>query len=233
MRHMYQNLKWVSYLIWLLIVIPGFSQEKQPAVKGIIKNEKAEPLEGVSVLIENKKTQFKTSAQTDAAGTFVINELEAEGSYTFIFTYVGYDKKTLTGYRYKKGEMITLAIKLEPSTGAMEDVVIVGYGSQKKINLTGAVDQVSGEELENRSVPNLNQGLQGLIPNLNVIMNDGKPIQAPTLNIRGNTSIGSGGSALVLIDGVEGDPSMINPNDVASVTVLKDAASAAIYGARG
>ena len=233
MRHMYKNLKWVSCLIWLLMVIPGFSQEKQPAVKGIIKNEKAEPLEGVSVLIENKKTQFKTAVQTDAAGTFVINELEAEGSYTFTFTYVGYDRKTLTGYRYKKGEMITLAIKLDPSTGAMEDVVIVGYGSQKKINLTGAVDQVSGEELENRSVPNLNQGLQGLIPNLNVIMNDGKPIQAPTLNIRGNTSIGSGGSALILIDGVEGDPSMINPNDVASVTVLKDAASAAIYGARG
>lgn len=231
MRH--QNLKWVSCLLWLLMVLPGFAQDNQPAVKGIIKNEKAEPLEGVSVLIENKKTQFKRTVQSDAAGSFVINELEAEGSYTFTFTYVGYDRKVLTGYKYKKGEVITLSIKLEPASSAMEDVVIVGYGSQKKINLTGAVDQVSGEELENRSVPNLNQGLQGLIPNLNIVMNDGKPIQAPTLNIRGNTSIGSGGSALVLIDGVEGDPSMINPNDVASVTVLKDAASAAIYGSRG
>jgi TonB-linked SusC/RagA family outer membrane protein len=163
----------------------------------------------------------------------VINELEADGTYTFTFTYVGYEKKVLTGYHYKKGDLITLAVKLEPAGGALNDVVIVGYGSQKKINLTGAVDQVSGEELDNRSVPNLTQGLQGMLPNLNVIMNDGKPIQAPSLNIRGNTSIGQGGSALVLIDGVEGDASMVNPNDVASVTILKDAASAAIYGARG
>ncbi len=174
------------------------------------------PLVGVTVLIENKKSKFKTAVQTDGTGTFVVSPTwRHEGSYTFTFTYVGYERKVLPGYNYKKGEMITLSIKLEPVSNIMNDVVMVGYGTQKKLNLTGAVDQVSGEELENRSVPNLNQGLQGLIPNLNIVMNDGKPIQAPSLNIRGNTSIGQGGNALVLIDGVEGDPSMINPNDVA------------------
>lgn len=234
MRHKFQHVKWVSCLLWLLMALPGFAQEIiQPAVKGIVKNETSEPLVGVTVLIENKKSKFKTAVQTDGTGTFVVSNLENEGSYTFTFSYVGYERKVLTGYNYKKGEMITLSIKLEPVSNIMNDVVIVGYGTQKKLNLTGAVDQVSGEELENRSVPNLNQGLQGLIPNLNIVMNDGKPIQAPSLNIRGNTSIGQGGNALVLIDGVEGDPSMINPNDVGSVTVLKDAASAAIYGARG
>lgn len=80
---------------------------------------------------------------------------------------------------------------------------------------------------------NLTQGLQGLLPNVNIRMLDGRPTQAPRINIRGTTSIGQGGSALVLIDGVEGDPSMVNPNDVESVTVLKDAAAAAVYGARG
>lgn len=233
MQHMYQNVKWVSSLLWLLLALPGFAQEMQPAVKGIVKNETAEPMAGVTVQIENKRSKFKRAVQTDGTGTFVVNNLEAEGSYTFTFSYVGYERRVLTGYNYKKGEMITLSIKLEPVSNVMNDVVIVGYGSQKKVNLTGAVDQVSGEELENRSVPNLNQGLQGLIPNLNSVMYDGKPIQAPAMNIRGNTSIGQGGNALVLIDGVEGDPSMINPNDVATVTVLKDAASAAIYGARG
>ncbi|HUP14305.1 MAG TPA: TonB-dependent receptor plug domain-containing protein, partial [Niastella sp.] len=233
MRHKFRNVKWVSCFLWLLIALPCFTQEIQPAVKGIVKNETSEPMVGVTVLIENKRSKFKAAVQTDATGTFVMSNLENEGSYSFTFTYVGYERKVLTGYNYKKGEMITLVIKLEPLSNIMNDVVIVGYGTQKKINLTGAVDQVSGEELENRSVPNLNQGLQGLIPNLNIVMNDGKPIQAPSLNIRGNTSIGQGGNALVLIDGVEGDPSMINPNDVASVTVLKDAASAAIYGARG
>ena len=96
-----------------------------------------------------------------------------------------------------------------------------------------AVDQVTDETLENRSVPNLTQGLKGVLPNLNINLMDGKPIQAPSFNIRGTTSIGQGGSALVLIDGVEGDPSLLNPNDIASVSILKDAASAAIYGARG
>jgi TonB-dependent SusC/RagA subfamily outer membrane receptor len=94
------------------------------------------------------------------------------------------------------------------------------------------VSQVTSEVLDNRSLPNLTQGLQGQIPNLNITMLDGKPTQSPSYNVRGTTSIGQGGNALVLIDGVEGDPSLINPNDVASVTVLKDAASSAIYGAR-
>lgn len=86
---------------------------------------------------------------------------------------------------------------------------------------------------DNRPLTNLNQGLQGVMPNLNIRMGDGKPNQAPSFNIRGATSIGQGGNALVLIDNVEGDPSLINPNDIASITLLKDAASASIYGARG
>src|SRR6202012_4688708 len=90
-----------------------------------------------------------------------------------------------------------------------------------------------GEELASRPVPNLTQGLEGVLPNVNIRPMDGKPIQSPAINIRGMTSIGTGGSALVLIDGVEGDPSSINPNDVESITVLKDAPSAAVYGARG
>jgi hypothetical protein len=115
-------------------------------------------------------------------------------------------------------------------TKTLNEVVVVGYGTQKKVNLTGAVDQVTSEVLDNRSLPNLTQGLQGVIPNLNLKMGDGKPTQSPSYNIRGTTSIGQGGNALVLIDGVEGDPSRLNPNDVATVSVLKDAASAAIYG---
>ncbi len=115
----------------------------------------------------------------------------------------------------------------------LEEVVVVGYSTQKKANLTGAVDQVTSGALENRTMSNLTQGLKGVVPNLNIRLLDGKPNQAPSYNIRGLTSIGQGGSALILIDGVEGDPSMLNPNDIANISVLKDAASASIYGARG
>lgn len=126
----------------------------------------------------------------------------------------------------------SIEISLSEVISSLNEVVVVGYGTQKKANLSGAVDQVSSEVLENRSITNLNQGLQGVLPNLNIRLLDGKPNQAPSFNIRGMTSIGQGGSALVLVDGVESDPSLVNPNDVATVTILKDAGSAAIYGAR-
>lgn len=98
--------------------------------------------------------------------------------------------------------------------------------------MTGAVENVSSDVFENRPVANVTQMLQGAVPNLNISLVDGKPNQSASYNIRGVTSIGAGGSALVLIDGVEGDPAMLNPNDIESVSVLKDAASAAIYGSR-
>lgn len=233
MKQLHHCAKLVSCLLWLLLAQQSFSQEKQPAVKGIIKDEKGLPMASVSVTVQNKNNQFSAAAQTNEAGVFVFSTLEAGGPYSFTFSFVGYEKKMLDGYQYKNGEMITLAVKLEPVTNRMNEVVVVGYGTQKRLNLTGAVDQVSGEVFDNRSLPNINQGLQGVLPNLNIRPGDGKPIQAAAFNIRGNTSIGQGGNALVLIDGVEGDPSLINPNDVATVSVLKDAASAAIYGARG
>jgi TonB-dependent SusC/RagA subfamily outer membrane receptor len=124
-------------------------------------------------------------------------------------------------------------VVMKADVRGLEEVIVVGYGTQKKLNLTAAVDQVTSETLDNRPIPNLTQGLQGVMPNLNIKLLDGKPTAAPSFNIRGTTSIGQGGSALVLIDGVEGDPSLLNPNDIASISMLKDAASASIYGARG
>ncbi|MFT3824396.1 MAG: TonB-dependent receptor [Chitinophagaceae bacterium] len=231
MKQNYQQLTLLGCLL-LLLSQAAFAQGKPPAVRGTIQNEKGEALPGVTVMVQGKGIN-STATQSDAAGTFIIETLPAGGPYAFVFSYIGYEKKEMGGYHYKGSETIQLQVKMIPAGNALNDVVVVGYGTTKKVNLTGAVDQVSGEIFENRSVPNLTQGLQGAIPNLNLVMGDGKPIQSPAYNIRGNTSIGQGGNALVLVDGVEGDPSLVNPNDVASVTVLKDAASAAIYGARG
>jgi len=193
-------------------------------IKGKVADEKGGPLPGVSIIV--KGTQRGTT--TDGNGLFTLDITDGDKDAVLIFSFVGYISKELP-----IGTRTSFDISLEADTKALEELVVVGYGTQKKMNLTGAVDQVTSKVLENRSLPNLAQGLQGVIPNLNLVMGDGKPTQSPAYNIRGATSIGSGGSALVLIDGVEGDPSRINPNDVASVSVLKDAASAAIYGARG
>ena len=191
-------------------------------VKGRVNDEKGEGLPGVSVLIKGSQR----GATTDANGEFSLTVPDEKA--ILIFSYVGYLPQEIV-----VGNQTSITVSLKADLKTLNEVVVVGYGVQKKANLTGAVDMITSEVFENRPMTNLNQGLQGVLPNLNIKMGDGKPNQAPSFNIRGTTSIGQGGSALVLIDNVEGDPSLLNPNDIASITLLKDAASASIYGARG
>ena len=219
-------------LLILIFVTCNFIARSQAALHGIIKNENGDPLSGVTVELKNKVAGFDRSTQTNDSGLYSFTNLTPAAGYIITCSYIGYATRA-ERMEVRQGINPEISFSLKPTLAQGEEVVMVAYSTQKKANLTGAVDQVSGKVLDNRSLPNLTQGLQGFIPNLNLVMGDGKPIQSPTFNIRGNTSIGQGGSALVLIDGVEGDPSLINPNDVANVTVLKDASSAAIYGARG
>ena len=206
----------------LLVIICTISAKAQShTLSGIVTDESGRPLTGVSVQIKGKNE----GTLTDGSGKF---SLAVPQNATLSVSFIGYVTQDI-----QVGSKKEIALQLKVNAAGLNEVVVVGYGTQKKANLTGAVSQVSSEVLENRSLPNLTQGLEGVIPNLNINMQDGKPIQSPSYNVRGNTSIGQGGNALVLIDGVEGNPSLINPNDVASVTVLKDASSAAIYGARG
>jgi TonB-linked SusC/RagA family outer membrane protein len=195
-------------------------------ISGKIVDEKGEPLPGASIRI----VELNTGVQSNPDGTYSINV--APGLYTLTVSFISYTSTTQTKVQVKAGQTTTLDVSLTAETGTLNEVLVVGYGTQKRENLTGAVAQVTSKVLENRSVSNLAQGLQGVIPNLNLSIADGKPNQSPAFNLRGTTSIGQEGNALVLIDGIEGDPGRINPNDIASVTVLKDAASASIYGAR-
>jgi TonB-linked SusC/RagA family outer membrane protein len=186
-----------------------------------------QPVAGASVMLLGTTRGTITSAD----GRFLLVSVPA-GSQTVRVRMMGYASMERT-VEVVTGRMALVNFEIAPEAVALTEVVAVGYGTQRRGHLTGAVDQVGGEMLENRSVPNLTQGLQGVIPNVNIRPLDGKPIQAPQINVRGTTSIGQGGNALVLIDGVEGDPSMVNPHDIESVSVLKDASSAAVYGARG
>lgn len=134
----------------------------------------------------------------------------------------------------KNGNDTTLHVKMKDSVHNLDELVVVGYGVQKRRDIIGAISSVNGDVLENRSNPNITRSLQGQVPGLTITMSDGKPIRTGSIHIRGNVnSIGAGGSALVLVDGVEGDLNAVNPDDVESISVLKDASSTAIYGARG
>ena len=180
------------------------------------------PVAGASVVIKGTTN----GTMTDMDGNFTLDGVK-NGDIIQI-SFIGYATQEIP-----YAGQASLSVHLEEDTQKLDEVVVVGYGTQKKVNLTGAVEQVTSEVFDNRSISNVTQALQGTIPNLNISMTDGKPNRTAEYNIRGTTSIGQKGSALILIDGVEGDPSMLNPNDIASVSVLKDAASAAIYGARG
>src|SRR5690606_36775585 len=189
---------------------------------GTVTDANGDPLIGVNVLV--KGTAVGTS--TDIDGGFELSDLD-KGAI-LVFSYIGYRTQEIA-----VDGRTSLQIVLEEDTQTLDELVVVGNGEQKKINLTGAVDQIRSKEIENFSVPNISRALQGQIPGLNLTFNNGRPNSSPSYNIRGLTSIGAGGSALVLIDGAEGDPSTLNPEDIESVSVLKGAASAGMYGSRG
>jgi TonB-linked SusC/RagA family outer membrane protein len=139
---------------------------------------------------------------------------------------------------YKDAEIILghkengLQVLLEPDTELLDEVVVVGYGVQKKVNLTGSVSVVQSEDLIGRTSSNTSNLLVGAVPNMNVTNDNGRPGDGSSINIRGVNSISSGAGPYVLVDGVEGNIDRVNPNDIESISVLKDASSAAIYGAK-
>lgn len=181
-----------------------------------------DPLPGVTAAVEGTSQ----GTTTDANGKFELSGVPDNA--ILIFSFIGYQAQSVA----VKGISV-LTVKLEPSRTALNQLVVVGYGTEKKMDLTGAVDQVSGKVLENRPMPNTMRGLEGVLPGVYINMPTGSPTQSYNPVIRGVGSIGAGGSALVLIDGVPGDLSTLNPNDIQSISVLKDASAAAIYGARG
>ena len=128
----------------------------------------------------------------------------------------------------------SININLQEDTEMLDEVVVVGFGTQKKVNLTGSVGIATAKELESRPVASATMALQGLIPGLQISTNTGEIDKTASINIRGNGTIGDGssGSPLILIDGMEGDLNTINPQDIENISVLKDAAASSIYGSR-
>lgn len=198
-------------------------QQQNGTCTGVVKDAAGETIIGASVVIKNADGTLSTvGSATNLDGEFTIAGVPMGA--TIVISSVGYQTQEMTW----NGS--PLLVVLKEDTKQLEEVVVVGYGTQKKVNLTGAVAAVNGEVLESRPMSDIGQGLQGVIPNLNVTVS-GAPGGGSSFNVRGTTSI-NGGSPLVLVDNVQMDPNLVNPEDVESISVLKDAASAAIYGAR-
>ncbi|MFV0505917.1 MAG: SusC/RagA family TonB-linked outer membrane protein [Bacteroidales bacterium] len=209
-------------LCFVLLLSSAYAQKM---VTGVVTDTEGSPIPGVTVMVKGTTK----GAITDVDGKY---SLSAPVGAVLHFSFVGMEDVEIT----LEGE-VEINVRMLESAEALEEVVVVGYGTQTKESLTGAVSQISSESIENKPVSNIGQALQGTVPNLNITMPSGGLNKNPSYNIRGATSFSGGsftnGSPLILIDGVEGDINLINPEDVESISVLKDAASSAIYGARG
>ena len=194
-------------------------------IKGVVTDTQKEPLAGASVRI--KGTTSGTT--TNASGSYTLQGVSRNA--TLVFSFIGMKKQEIP-----VSGRTEINVVLEDDAKVTQEVVVVGYGTQKKVNLTGAVSSIDSKSLAARPVQNLGQALQGMIPGLNLsVGNSGGALNSTmALNIRGTGTIGSGSnsSPLVLIDGSEGDMNALAPNDIESISILKDASASSIYGSR-
>ena len=218
---MNQRIKRFSVVIALCMLwLVGFAQK---TVTGTVKDAAGEPLIGVSVMIKGTST----GAMTDIDGNFSLPSVPSSSKLTF--SYVGYKTKTVD-----VGSSSQFSVVLEEDNTTLEDVVVIGYGTMKRKDLTGAVASVSGDKLAANPVSNVMQALQGQLPGVSVVSQDGRPGASMAIRVRGGGSITQSNDPLYIVDGVQvSDISDIPADNIESVDVLKDGASTAIYGARG
>jgi len=211
-----------AIFVFLIALLLPLTTAAQHVVTGSVRDARTnEALMGVNIVV---KGNASVGTISDLDGKFT---LKTSGSAVLVFTYVGYDKQEVS-----VNNQTTLDVALSENSELLDEVVVVGYGSQKKVNLTGAVSSLKMEEITaNRPINSIANALQGTVPGLVLSNNSGEPGSGFDFQIRGTSSI-NGGSPLILVDNVAIDISTLNPEDIESVSVLKDASAAAIYGAR-
>jgi len=204
-------------LLLALVVQVSFAQQK--TISGTVSDESG-PLPGVSILVKGTAT----GTETDFDGKYTI---KAKSGDVLVFRYLGY--KVL---EKKVGASSSINVSMEEDSSSLEEVVVVAYGSQSRASLTGSVSVIGAEEIENATYSNPIQGLEGLASGLRVIQSSGQPGADPIIRIRGFGSINADSAPLIVLDGVPytGALSSINPQDIASTTILKDASSTSLYG---
>ncbi|MEO6549201.1 MAG: SusC/RagA family TonB-linked outer membrane protein, partial [Ferruginibacter sp.] len=217
------------YLSFILITQPVLAQNR--TVTGTVNNEKGEPLPSASVKL--KGTQ--TGTTTDAQGKYILNIPSADA--TMVFSYSGYKIQEI-----KSGNLTEVSIRLEQQSEALNEVVVIGYGTARKKELTGSIATIGAKDFQQGTITTPEQLIAGKVAGVSVTSNSGAPGAGSVIRIRGGASLNASNDPLIVVDGVplsgnniygaSNSLSLINPNDIASFTILKDAAATAIYGSR-
>ncbi len=220
------NLRLCRVALVLLFLVPAISSlqanpSQNKTISGVVTSATdSEPLIGVSVQVR----ETATGGITDIDGRYSVS---AQQGQTLVFSYIGYQSQEI-----KVGTSSVINVVLKEDTEMLDEVVVVGYGVQKKKLVTGATVQVKGDEIAKMNTTNPLQAMQGQTPGVSIASTSGQPGADMKVSIRGLGTVGNS-APLYLIDGVGGDISTLNPADIESIDVLKDAASAAIYGSAG
>jgi TonB-dependent starch-binding outer membrane protein SusC len=213
-----------TLLLMVAVLFSSLVYAQSRTVKGkITSTEDGTALPGVNITVKGTST----GTITDVDGNYSLNVPSNDA--VLVFSYVGFVTQEVV-----VGTNSTLDVKLVTDTETLSEVVVVGYGTVKKKDLTGAIVQVSAKDFNPGVNPNPLQAIQGRVAGLNITQTSGDPTSSPTVRLRGYTSLGGGSEPLYVVDGVIGVPiNSISPNDIETIDVLKDASAAAIYGARG
>ncbi|WP_158862539.1 TonB-dependent receptor [Maribellus comscasis] len=204
----------------LIVITPDGSQQEK--VEGKALDDTGQPLPGVTVMVKGTSQ----GTVTDVNGSFSFSDLPENA--TLIFSFVG-----MISQEIEVGNQTTLSVTMKTDAIGIEEVVAIGYGTQRKENVTGSMETASSEQLENKPIISVGQALQGEMSGISIRQSDGQPGSSTSINIRGfGTFSDAGNNPLVLVDGIPGSLDAVNPNDIKNISVLKDAASAAIYGSR-
>lgn len=217
----------------VLLQMSAFAQTGN--VKGLIRNEKGEAVAGATVVLSNATARFNQSTRTDSGGLFRFTQVPAGNGYSIEVSHVAYVKQTMPNYSIKEGEQVAVAVKLTEANSQLNEVVVVGYGTRSRNEVTGAVTSLKREDFNQGVFSSPMQLLQGKVAGLN-ITRSGNPNENPSVILRGPSSFRANTSAyepFYVIDGVPGaNLNIVAPDDIESMDVLKDAASTSIYGAR-
>jgi TonB-linked SusC/RagA family outer membrane protein len=214
--------KRIFFFISLFLALQNVTAQEAAKISGVVKDDSGESLPGVSVVV--KGTSIGTI--TDANGKYSLEPKTKSG--ILIFSFIGMDRKEV---RFNGSDVQN--IQLSSSTINLNEVVAVGYGSVKKRDLTGAVASVKSQDITLRPGSNPMEALQGKVAGLDITRTSGEPGAGVNMQLRGTRSISADGTPYFLIDGLPGDYSTLNPNDIESIEILKDASSTAVYGSAG
>ncbi|MBD1420595.1 SusC/RagA family TonB-linked outer membrane protein [Sphingobacterium chuzhouense] len=241
-----------SFLIFYTICLTGFAfGQNSNSAKGYVRDDKGEPLGGASIVVTNTISGFTSGTSSDSSGYFEFRHLPIGDTYSFTISNTGYIEEKLSGYRIKENSNISLLVKLKAQVTDLDEVIVIGYGTQRRKDVNAAIVSVNPEHIDKTSQPSIDNLLQGQASGVTVT-NSSEPGGGVSVLIRGATSAAAGNGPLVVIDGFpviydavepgsgnkyynggRGALNDINPNDIESIQVLKDAAATSIYGARG